>query len=90
MTQLREHGLPEHPPIARPDELARVRVIAKLAAGLRAIMDRSEKDFLSYAARELDPFEYAVLAMALEDRSEEVRRAKAWHDSALGKNPNKP
>ena len=38
MTQLREHGLPEHPPIARPDELARVRVIAKLAAGLRAIM----------------------------------------------------
>ena len=50
MTQLREHGLPEHPPIARPDELARVRVIAKLAAGLRAIMDRSEKDFLSYAA----------------------------------------
>lgn len=54
-----------------------VKVIGKLAAGLRAASDLGHDEFLSRFARALDPIEYHVLRTCMNERAEDVEAQRA-------------
>ena len=64
----RERALFEDPVTRK----AVVKLVAKLAAGLRAVQDRSAEEFVTIFGRHLDPVEFHVLKTCVAERADDL------------------